>query len=96
MDINEQNYDEHVEQMENWKHIPEEKDWAFKVGLATLFLMDWETSMPTVMLDFLNTLLIKGTYIYFKRKDKVYVINKQLIIDVFGVCVERYVKDLKG
>ncbi len=25
-----------------------------------------------------------------------YVINKQLIIDVFGVCVEGYIKDPKG
>jgi hypothetical protein len=32
--------------------------------------------------------MIKGTYIYFGHKDKVYVINKQLIINVFGVCVE--------
>jgi hypothetical protein len=82
--------------MENWKHIPEERDWASKVRLTILFLMGWETSMPTVMLEFLNTFLIKGTYIYFKRKDKMYVINKQLIIDVFGVCIERYVEDLKG
>jgi hypothetical protein len=43
--------------------------------------------MPDVMLEFLNTFLIKGTYIYFGHRDKVYVINKQLIIDVFGrVC----------
>ncbi len=90
-----QNYDKHVEQMENWKDIVEEKDWASKVGLVILFLMDWEALMPAIMLEFLNTFLIKGTYIYFKHKDKVYVISKQLIIDVFGVCVERYVEDLK-
>jgi hypothetical protein len=34
-----QNYDKHVEQMENWKDIDEEKDWAFKARLVTLFLM---------------------------------------------------------
>jgi hypothetical protein len=44
--------------------------------------------MPNVMLKFLNIFLIKGVDIYFRHKDKVYVINKQLIIDVFGVCVE--------
>jgi hypothetical protein len=43
--------------------------------------------MLHVMLEFLNTFLIKGTNIYFGHKDKVYVINKQLIADVFGrVC----------
>jgi len=41
--------------------------------------------MFNVMLKFLNTFLIKGTNIYFGHKDKVYVINKQLIVDVFGV-----------
>jgi hypothetical protein len=48
--------------------------------------MAWETLMLDVMLEFLNTLLIKGIDIYFGHKDKVYVINKQLILDVFGVC----------
>jgi hypothetical protein len=51
--------------------------------------------MPNVMLEFLNTFLIKGAYIYFGHKDKVYVIIKQLIINVFGVCVEGYVEELK-
>jgi hypothetical protein len=58
--------------------------------------MGWETLMPNVMLEFLNTFLIKGTNICFKHKDKVYVINKQLIIDVFGVCIEGYVEEPKG
>ncbi len=48
------------------------------------------------MLEFLNTFLIKGANIYFGHKDKVYVFSKQLIIDVFGVCVEGYVEELKG
>ncbi len=52
--------------------------------------------MLDIMLEFLNTFLIKGTYIYFGYEDKVYVIIKQLIIDVFGVCVEEYVEDPKG
>jgi hypothetical protein len=42
--------------------------------------------MLNVMLELLNTFFIKGTYIYFGHKDKVYVINKQLIINFFG-CV---------
>jgi hypothetical protein len=82
--------------MENWKDIVEEKYWASKVRLVPLFLMDWQTSMLNVMLEFLNTFLIKGTNIYFGHKDKEYVISKQLIINVFGVCAKGYVEDLKG
>jgi hypothetical protein len=58
--------------------------------------MDLQALMPDVMLEILNTLLIKGANIYFGHKDKVYVIRKQLIINAFGVCVEGYVKELKG
>ncbi len=81
--------------MENWKDIVKEEDWASKARLVTLFLMDWQALMPNVMLEFLNLFVIKGAYIYFGHKDKVYVINKQLIVDVFGVCVEGYVEELK-
>jgi len=52
--------------------------------------------MSDVMLEFLDTFLIKGVDIYFGHKDKVYVINKQLIIDVFGVCAKGYVEKPKG
>ncbi len=48
------------------------------------------------MLEFLNTFFIKGTNIYFEHNDKVYVINKELTIDVFRVCVEGYVENPKG
>jgi len=58
--------------------------------------MGWEAPMLDVMLEFFNTFLIKGVDIYFGHKDKVYVIIKQMIIDVFGMCVEGYVEDLKG
>jgi hypothetical protein len=58
--------------------------------------MGWEAPILDVMLEFLNKFLIKGANIYFGDKDKVYVINKQLIVDVFGVCVEGYVEELKG
>jgi len=42
--------------------------------------------MLDVMLELLNTFLIKGAYIYFGHKDKVYVINRQLIVNVLE-CV---------
>jgi hypothetical protein len=47
--------------------------------------------MPNIMLEFLNTFVIKGTYIYFSYQDKVYVISKQLIVDFFGVYAKWYV-----
>jgi len=47
-------------------------------------------------MEFINTFLVKGAYIYFGHKDKVYVINKKLIVDVFRVCAKRYVEELKG
>jgi len=82
--------------MENWNDITIEEDWASKIGLVPLFLMGWEALMLDVMLEFLNTFLIKGADIYFGHKDKVYAINKKLIIDVFGMCVEGYIKEPKG
>jgi hypothetical protein len=35
-----QNYDKHVERMENWKDINEKEEWASKAVLVTLFLMN--------------------------------------------------------
>ncbi len=61
-----------------------------------MFLMDWQALMFDAMMEFLNTFLIKGIDIYFGHKDKVYVISKQMIVDVFGVCAKGYVEDLKG
>ncbi len=55
-----QNYDKHVEQIENQKDIFEEEDQASKAGFVLLFLMGWEAPMPDVMLEFLNTFLIEG------------------------------------
>jgi hypothetical protein len=44
----------------------------------------------------LNIATFSEKDIYFGYKDKVYVINKQLIVNVFGVCAKRYVEELKG
>ncbi len=52
--------------------------------------------MPYIMLVFFNTFVIKGIDIYFGYQVKVYVINKKLIVDVFGVYGEGYVEDSKG
>jgi hypothetical protein len=58
--------------------------------------MEWQTLMTDVMLEFMNIFVIKGANIYFVHKDKVYVINKQLIVDVFGVYADGYVEKPKG
>jgi hypothetical protein len=58
--------------------------------------MGWEAPMLDVMWDFMNTFFIKDANIYFGHKDKVYVIIKKQIVNVFGVCAEWYVKELKG
>jgi hypothetical protein len=58
--------------------------------------MGWEALMFDVMLEFMNNFFIKCTNIYFGHKNKLYVINKKLVIDVFEVCVEGYVEESKG
>jgi hypothetical protein len=58
--------------------------------------MNWEAPMLNIMLNFLNTFIIKGIDIYFGYQNKVYVISKQLIMDVFGVCAKGYIEKLKG
>jgi hypothetical protein len=44
--------------------IAKEEDWAFKTWFVPLFLMDWQTLMLDVMLEFLNTFLIKDVNIF--------------------------------
>jgi len=61
-----------------------------------LVTLEWQAPMFDVMLEFLDTFEIKGTNICFGHKDKVYVINKQLIVNVFGMCAEGYVEEPKG
>jgi hypothetical protein len=38
----------------------EKEDWASKARLVPLILMNWEAPMPDVMLEFLNTIMIKS------------------------------------
>jgi hypothetical protein len=51
-----------------------------------MLICTWHAPMFDVMLKFLNTFSIKSINMYFGHKDMVYVIIKQLIIDVFGMC----------
>jgi hypothetical protein len=70
-----QNYEKHVERLGNWKDINEEEEWVEKARLITLFFK-WEALILDIMLEFLNTFVIKSTNIYFGYKDKVYVIKR--------------------
>ncbi len=45
-----QNYDKHVERMENQKDIIEEENKASKTMFVPLFMMEWEVPMLDVML----------------------------------------------
>jgi hypothetical protein len=58
--------------------------------------MNWEALMLDIMLEFVNTFIMKGINICFGYQDKVYVISKQLIVDVSIICVKGYIKDPKG
>jgi hypothetical protein len=58
--------------------------------------MEWEVPMHDVKLELLNAFLIKGADIYYGHKDKVYLINKQLIVDVFRMRAKGYVEEPKG
>ncbi len=61
-----------------------------------MLICTWHAPMFDVMLKFLNTFSIKSINMYFGHKDMVYVIIKQLIIDVFGMCENGMQKNLKG
>ncbi len=72
------------------------KAWVNKVGLDTLLAIDYNELNHEALVEFLNTFVVKGSGIYFGRRNVVYVNSKQLIIDNFGVCHSGYVEDLKG
>ncbi len=63
-----QNYNKHVERMENWKDINEEEECASKARLVTL--MNWEASMLNIMFEFVNTFVTKDTNIYLGMKTR--------------------------
>jgi len=63
-----------------------EKAWANKARLVTLLDIEWKEPNHGNLEEFLNTFVIKGNGIYFGRRGVVYVINKQIIVDAFGIC----------
>ncbi len=72
-----------------------EETWANKVGLVMFLAIEWKEQDHDALVEFLNTFVIKGSEIYFGKRNMVYVISKQLIGDAFGVCQSGYVEDPK-
>jgi hypothetical protein len=61
-----------------------------------LLAIEWKEPNHDALVEFLNIFVNKGCEIYFGRRNIVYVISKQLIVDVFCVCQSGYVEDPKG
>ncbi len=47
-------------------------------------------------MELLNTVVIKKFEIYLKKGATMYVINKQMMVDVISVCQAGYMEDPKG
>jgi hypothetical protein len=54
----------------------ERKAWASKVGLVTLLAIKWKEPNHDALVEFFNNFVIKGSEIYFGRRNIVYVISK--------------------
>jgi hypothetical protein len=61
-----------------------------------LMAIEWKEPIHDTLVEFLNTFVIKGSQIYFGRKNIVYAISKQLIANAFGACYSGYVEEPKG
>jgi hypothetical protein len=80
-----------------WKKMGEQEEaWASKVGLVTLLTIEWKEPYFDALVEFLNTFVIKESMIYFGKKNIVYVSNKHLIANAFGVCKSGYVESPNG
>ncbi len=53
-----------------------EEAWVSKVGLVTLLDIEWKEPNHDVLVEFLNTFVIKRFEIYFGRRGIMYVISK--------------------
>jgi hypothetical protein len=70
-----------------WKKMGEGKEaWVNKVGLVTLLDIEWKELDHGTIMEIFNTFVIKGYEIYFGKKNIMHVINKQILVDAFGIC----------
>ncbi len=58
--------------------------------MVTLLAIEWNEPNHDALVEFFSTFVIKGFEVYFNRKNIVYVISKQLILDAFGVYYNGY------
>jgi hypothetical protein len=73
-----------------WKKMGEGKEaWINKVGLVTFLDIEWKEPDRGAIMEFFNTFVIKGYEIYFGKRNIMYVINKQILVDAFGICQTR-------
>jgi hypothetical protein len=87
-----QSYSKQVERIEMWKKMGKgEETWASKACLITLLDIEWKELDHEALVELLNTFVIKGSEIYFGRRNIMYVINKQIIANAFGVHQSGYV-----
>ncbi len=64
----------------------EEDAWANEAILVKLLNIKWKKPNHGSFVEFLNIFVMKRFEIYFGKKGKVYVINKQMMANAFGVC----------
>jgi hypothetical protein len=59
-----------MEITETWKKMGEGKGvWVSKVGSITLLAIEWNEPNHDILVEFLNTFVIKGSKIYCGRKN---------------------------
>ncbi len=63
-----------------------EKRWASKVGLLGLFEVQWRRPQHDLLVEFLNSWKVeKKETIYVQIVEKVIVVDKHVIIDMFKI-----------
>jgi hypothetical protein len=66
-----------VEKLEVWKKMGvKEEAWASKIGLVTLLAIKWKEPNHDALVEFLSIFVIKGSEIYFSRRNILYVISE--------------------
>lgn len=73
-----------------------EEAWANKACLVRSLDIEWKQLNHGALVEFLNIFVINGFEIYFGKRGIMYVINKQIMTNAFGVCQSGYIKDSKG
>ncbi len=66
-----------MERLEVWKKMGvKRKAWASNIGLVTMLAIKWKELDHDALIEFLNTFVIKGSEIYFSKRNIMYVISE--------------------